>query len=213
MLYAIMNKIFDKMAITRAIRTLDWSATVRRGLVHRAAVAEVLLTDVRAGGNGVYLVAAQWPRAHCTFDRSGDGRHGPLMVAETLRQIGICLPTLYYGVTADEHFLIKDLAYRVDPDREPRAGYGATDLICRAVADDVLRHPKTGTVRGLRLTVAFQADGVGFAKAGGRARFLSADLYIQLRGRPDANPRVIGPLGERADPDELWECPAPPTSW
>src|SRR5690242_5986532 len=84
---------------------LSFSAAVPRALVHRRAVAEVLLTDWCTDGPGHHRVAAQWPRHHC-FYRVHDGRHDPLLVAETIRQTGILLSTTALDVPADHHVLM-----------------------------------------------------------------------------------------------------------
>src|ERR1700759_4802429 len=94
---------------------LSRSALVPRDLVHRIAPAGVLLTDVRWSGGDDFLAAAHWPRSHPTFDRTGEGRHNPLMVAETLRQLGLCVPLGFYGVGPDAHFLIERPALDLDP--------------------------------------------------------------------------------------------------
>ena len=50
----------------------SFSSTVPRELVHRRAISEVFMTDIRRIGEGRYLAAAQWPRLH-PFFRSGPG--------------------------------------------------------------------------------------------------------------------------------------------
>jgi 2-oxo-3-(phosphooxy)propyl 3-oxoalkanoate synthase len=109
---------------------LNRSALVAREFVHRLAPSQVLLTDVRATGRNEYRAAAQWPRAHPTFDRAGNGRHDPLMVAETLRQLGIYLPLRFYGVAADARLLIEELRFTLNPDTEPHARYAGTEITC-----------------------------------------------------------------------------------
>jgi 2-oxo-3-(phosphooxy)propyl 3-oxoalkanoate synthase len=114
---------------------LNRSALVAREFVHRLAPSQVLLTDVRATGPNEYRAAAQWPRAHPTFDRAGNGRHDPLMVAETLRQLGIYLPLRFYGVAADSRLLIEELRFTLNPDTEPHARYAGTEITCVVHAD------------------------------------------------------------------------------
>jgi hypothetical protein len=116
---------------------LNRSALVAREFVHRLAPSQVLLTDVRATGLDEYRAAAQWPRAHPTFDRAGNGRHDPLMVAETLRQLGIYLPLRFYGVAADARLLIEELRFTLNPDTEPHARYAGTEITCVVHADRV----------------------------------------------------------------------------
>ena len=114
---------------------LNRSALVAREFVHRLAPSQVLLTDVCATGRDEYRAAAQWPRAHPTFDRAGNGRHDPLMVAETLRQLGIYLPLRFYGVAADSRLLIEELRFTLNPDTEPHARYAGTEITCTVHAD------------------------------------------------------------------------------
>ena len=127
---------------------LNRSALVAREFVHRLAPSQVLLTDVCATGRDEYRAAAQWPRAHPTFDRAGNGRHDPLMVAETLRQLGIYLPLRFYGVAADSRLLIEELRFTLNPNTEPHARYAGTEITCvvhvdrgtPADAHDAARH-------------------------------------------------------------------------
>ncbi|MET8824627.1 ScbA/BarX family gamma-butyrolactone biosynthesis protein [Streptomyces sp. NPDC004608] len=165
----------------RRQQPLSWSRTVPREMVHRTSVAEVLLTDVRRIDENRFLAAACWPRSHPTFPLDGPSTHHPLMVAETLRQLGIYIPLRYFGVAPDARFLITDLFFTIDPALAPRAVRGASQVSCRVWADG-LRTERDGTATGLRLRVEFLAGPVVFARAGGGARFLSAPRYAALRG-------------------------------
>ncbi|MEV7084486.1 ScbA/BarX family gamma-butyrolactone biosynthesis protein [Streptomyces sp. NPDC093085] len=161
-------------------RPLSWSRTVAREWVHRASVAEVLLTDVRRARGDGFEAAASWPRSHPTFPRDGGELHSPLMVVETLRQLGICLPLRYFGVDPSASLVITDLHFAIDPAAEPRLLSGATRVTCRIVVDEV-RHDTEGAVAGLRLAVDYLAAGVCFARAGGGARFFAPERYAAVR--------------------------------
>ncbi|AXI76343.1 ScbA/BarX family gamma-butyrolactone biosynthesis protein [Peterkaempfera bronchialis] len=190
---------------SRRPRPLSWSRTVPRELVHRTSVAEVLLTDVRPQGPGRFLAAAQWPRSHPTFPHGGDDRHSPLMIAETLRQLGIYLPLRYYGVPPDAHLLITDLSFDLDPRAEPRAGHGATEVTCLIEVGGVRPAGGAGTPSGLRLRTRLLAGGRPFATAEGGARFLDAGQYTALRAaradRPTGPPGRTPPV--RPEPGRL----------
>lgn len=185
-------------------RPLNRSTPIARELVHRTALAEVLLTDVRPepGRAHTFTVAAQWARSHPTFDRAGDGRHNPLMVAETMRQLGICVPLQFYAVPADSHFLIEELHFAVDPAAEPRAQYGGSEITCRVEAEPLEaehRHDHAGAhginaektdahgftpkVQRLRLGLRYFAGGREFGQADGIARFLTPMAYETVRSR------------------------------
>ncbi|GGK00528.1 adhesin [Streptomyces camponoticapitis] len=161
---------------------LSWSRTVPRELVHRRSAAEVLLTDVRPGKRrGVFDAAASWPRSHPTFPRDGADLHSPLIVVETLRQLGIYLPLRHYAVPPESRLLITDLFFRIDPEREPRATSNSTDVTCRAQVTDI-RRGEDGTVTGLRTEISVRSGSGVFARAGGGARFLSPEQYAAIRG-------------------------------
>jgi 2-oxo-3-(phosphooxy)propyl 3-oxoalkanoate synthase len=161
------------------------SATLPRELVHRVSPAEVLLTDLRPAGEHAFAAAAFWPRSHPTFDRAGDGRHDPLMVAETLRELGICIPLQFYRVAPDAHFLIEDLSFDLDPGAEPRARHAGSEIVC-AVQADRIRPAGKVPPRSLHLAVEFTSAGARFARAEGTARILTPAAYAAIRGQRPA---------------------------
>ncbi|MEU3414923.1 MULTISPECIES: ScbA/BarX family gamma-butyrolactone biosynthesis protein [unclassified Streptomyces] len=162
-------------------RALSWSRTVPRELVHRASVAEVLLTDVLRVDETRFAAAACWSRSHPTFPVDGHAVHHPLMVVETLRQLGIFIPLRYFGLPVDTRMLITDVFFTTEPGAQPRASHGATQVTCR-VRVTGLRTGPDGATAGLRLHAEYLAGGTVFARAGGGARFLSAERYAALRG-------------------------------
>jgi hypothetical protein len=162
---------------------LSWSHTVAREMVHRTSVAEVLLTDVRPDRSGGFWAAASWPRSHPTFPRDGTDLHSPLILVETLRQVGIYVPLRYFGVPDSSHLLITDLYFAVESDAEPRATHGCTDVACQIAVSEVRRNTE-GAVTRMRLDVTFLAGGGRFARAGGGVRFLSERGYATVRESP-----------------------------
>jgi 2-oxo-3-(phosphooxy)propyl 3-oxoalkanoate synthase len=155
---------------------------VAHALVHRTSPAEVLLTDVVELAEGRFAAAAYWPRSHPTFDRPGDGRHSPLLVAETIRELGLYIPLAFYGAEDRAHFLIEELCFEIDPRTEPRAGYGGSEITCDIELDE--RRPSGQKApRAFRLRVDFSADSGPFATASGRARTLSEAAYAAVRRR------------------------------
>jgi hypothetical protein len=182
-------------------RSLSWSRTVERELVHRASVAEVLLTDVRpAPGEHEFDAAAVWSRSHVTFPRDGSGVHSPLILVETLRQLGIYIPLAFYSVSPTAPAVITDLAFDIDPSAEPRALSGPTKVSCRAAVSGVRRDGQ-GKVSGLRLEVLFLAGGTAFARARGGARFLAPERYAALAAAPAgvASAEAAAPHPTRTD--------------
>lgn len=162
---------------------LSRSRTVERELVHRTSLAEVLLTDVRRTDTpDVFAAAASWPRAHATFPRDGSQRHSPLILVETLRQLGLYIPLRFHTVPAACHAVITDLYFRLAAGSAPPAHSGATEVTCRARVSAV-RRTAEHRVCALRLDAVFTIHGLVFGQGGGGVRFLSEAQYRALRGR------------------------------
>ncbi|MEV0742602.1 ScbA/BarX family gamma-butyrolactone biosynthesis protein [Streptomyces sp. NPDC050549] len=165
-----------------AVPTLSWDRSVPRNLVHRKSIAEVLLTDGHALGDGRYLLAAQWSRSHTTFRPGSGDRHDPLLIAETLRQGCLYLCQRFLEVPGTSRSVIKTIGFRLDPATEPVVGYGATDVTCRARVYDVRRVEGLPHPVALSLRLELAAGDAEFGSAEGRARILAEDEYRGLRG-------------------------------
>ncbi|MGV4988452.1 ScbA/BarX family gamma-butyrolactone biosynthesis protein [Streptomyces sp. NRAIS4] len=92
------------------------TTTVPRELVHRAGIAEVMLTDWARVDDCHFTVAAQLPRRHGFF-ATVDGCHDSLLIAETIRQAGILLSHTEFGVPLGHQFLMWDLTIGIEPER------------------------------------------------------------------------------------------------
>jgi 2-oxo-3-(phosphooxy)propyl 3-oxoalkanoate synthase len=87
---------------TRSASALTTQRTIARRLVHRAALAEVFLTDFLSVDRNVFLAAAQLPPAHAYY---GDhtwrpGLYDPLVVFESVRQMLLCAMHLQHNADA-----------------------------------------------------------------------------------------------------------------
>jgi len=192
--------------------TLSWDSCVSRTLVHRKAVAEVLLTDARALPDGRYLLAAQWPRSYATSasgtgtgtsSRSGSGsgeRHDPMLAAETIRQVGLYICQRFLGAPSTSKPVIRSVGFQLDNSTEPVVGYGATDVLCRAEVHDVRHVDDLPWPVALNVRIQFSAAGREFGSAFGRVRVLSEEEYETFRG-PNA---AAGPV-----PDDVHWRPSP----
>ncbi|MFC8535827.1 ScbA/BarX family gamma-butyrolactone biosynthesis protein [Streptomyces sp. NPDC057249] len=94
-------------------RPLDYLQPVPRHMVHRAAVAEVFVTDSIRTGEDRFLVAAQWPRDHALYSPSSSGISDPLLLAETVRQSLVYLAHRFYGVPLTHRFVGSGTAFRI----------------------------------------------------------------------------------------------------
>lgn len=173
-----------------------------------ASASQVVLTDVRRAGGSPdeFRAAAHWPRTRPSFDRCapGTGRSDPLLVAETLRQLGIYLPLRCYGVAADSRVLIEELRFELDtPPPGPGTSYKGMEILCAATVDRGVRGVSAdgaGRLRNIGLKVRLSAAGREFARADGVARMLSPAAYRAVRNRrpdmsepEDARPTPVDP--------------------
>jgi 2-oxo-3-(phosphooxy)propyl 3-oxoalkanoate synthase len=100
-----------------ARQQLAFLQPIPRHMVHRAAVAEVFLTDAVAEGHDRFLVAAQWPRDHAVYHPDRGGRADPLLFAETIRQSLVYLAHQYYEVPLTHQFVGRDMDFAItEPD-------------------------------------------------------------------------------------------------
>lgn len=166
--------------------------TVPREFVHRAAVAEVLLTDWRPLGPASFALSAQWPRGHRFYTPIAGRWHDPLLAAETIRQAGLLVSHAEFGVPMDHRFVMSELSCTGDP-AALAAGYRPPELDLLLVCDDIRR--RGGALAGMSYDVVLLRD--GSVAAQGRAQFtcVSPAAYRRLRGerRADGPDRAAAP--------------------
>lgn len=194
---------------------LLFSATVARHLVHRRAVAEVLLTDWCQVDAGVFVCAAQWSRSHSLY-RIRHGRHDPLLLAETIRQVGLLLCHEAYRIPSEHRCVMDRMTYHVDPDGL-RAGSVPAEIVLMVRVQQSRRRTRWAT--GLRLDVEFLRDEVPIGRGAGGVRCLGPLLYQRIRSPqgppmtvqeqqpPSVPPREVGLL--EVDDVVLGQCHRP----
>ncbi|MGW7823520.1 ScbA/BarX family gamma-butyrolactone biosynthesis protein [Streptomyces puniciscabiei] len=176
------------------------TTTVPKEFVHRAAVAEVMLTSWKRRDDTHFTVTAQWPRAHSFFTPSEDGLHDPLIAAETVRQVGALLAHAEYGVPLGHHFLMWDLDIAVEP-RGLLVGEAPASLELAVTATDVKL--RGGNLAQLGYEATVLRGGVPIAR--GAASFSTATpaVYSRLRGRQDLGLIRALPLTAPASPQSV----------
>lgn len=174
-----------------AFRYPSLTTTVPKEFVHRASVAEVMLTDWARVDDDHFTVAAQWPRGH-SFFANVDGCHDPLMAAETIRQAGILLAHAEFGVPLGHHFVVADLSVNVRP-QHVRVDWTPASLELRVTCSEVRWRGKD--LAGLRISVEIHRDGSLAATGGGSLTTITPRVYQRLRAQhfpEDGRPKVIG---------------------
>ncbi|MEU8779700.1 ScbA/BarX family gamma-butyrolactone biosynthesis protein [Streptomyces sp. NPDC048606] len=156
------------------------TATVPKELVHRASVAEVLLTDWDRIGEDRFRVTAQWPRSHSFYTPLEGGFHDPLLCGETIRQIGSLLAHAEYGVPFGHHFLWWDVSLSVHPEHlqvRPTPASLDIDVHCTEVKR------RGGSLSGLTYEAVVHREGHVVAR--GRLSYTCTSPAVYQRLRPD----------------------------
>ncbi|WP_184349825.1 ScbA/BarX family gamma-butyrolactone biosynthesis protein [Streptomyces olivoverticillatus] len=173
------------------------TTTVPREYVHRAAVAEVLLTGWRRQAEDRFRVTAQWPRGHSFFTPLQGLRHDPMLVAETVRQIGSLLAHAEFDVPLGYQFLMWHLDYSVVAERLV-LGDAPAELELDVVCSHVRR--RGGMLAAMRYEVVIRRDGEVAATGSASYTCTSPEVYRRLRGPlPPGPPAPLGaPVPPRA---------------
>ncbi|MEU9109782.1 ScbA/BarX family gamma-butyrolactone biosynthesis protein [Streptomyces xanthophaeus] len=155
------------------------TATVPKELVHRAAVAEVMLTDWERQDDIHFRVAAQWPRSHSFFTPVDGEHHDPLMAVETIRQVGSLLGHAEFGIPFGQHFLLHDLSVKVHPEQlQVRQTPASLDI--EVTCTEVKR--RGSALVAMCYETAVRRDGM--LAATGRASYSCASPTVYRRLRP-----------------------------
>ncbi|MEU9188930.1 ScbA/BarX family gamma-butyrolactone biosynthesis protein [Streptomyces sp. NPDC048484] len=161
-------------------RYASLTTTVPKELVHRAAVAEVLLTGWERLDDTLFAVAAQWPRSHSFFTPVNGTHYDPLMVAETIRQVGSLIAHAEFDVPLGHQFLMRDLEVAVHPQHLRVEGIPAS-LDIEITYTDV-KQRRHGHAGAHYETVIRRA---GHVVAVGSATYtcVTPEIYQRVRGR------------------------------
>ncbi|MFB0631829.1 ScbA/BarX family gamma-butyrolactone biosynthesis protein [Streptomyces sp. AB3(2024)] len=163
----------------RGNRFTSLTSTVPKELVHRASVAEVLLTDWERVDHSRFAVSAQWPRSHSFFTPIAGTYHDPLMCVETIRQIGSLLGHAEFGVPFGQHFLLWDLSVTVVPEHLQVSRTPASldiDVSCTEV------RRRNGDLGGLNYEAVVHR--AGHVVATGRVSYTCTTPAVYRRIRP-----------------------------
>lgn len=171
---------------------LSWQRTVDRALVHRNAIAEVLLTDIVQLDRTSFEVAAQWSRSHRVYRPDDDGRHDPMLLVETVRQTGLALSHFGFGVPFDFKSVMHDVGFQTLPDTEPRALHAATNVTIQVQCENVVM--RGDQLRSMTVVLAMSADGIHFATGSGSLSWLSERTFQALRSRNGGPPPTVAAM-------------------
>jgi hypothetical protein len=180
-----MNLVADPTTASElppAAETLRFDATVPRGLVHRAAVAETFLTDAVEAGEDRYLVAAHLPRSHTLYNDGPPRHHDLLLLTEVVRQAATLLSHRFYGVAPGFVFPLRRARIEIDDIEGLATAHAACDMVADVRIVDQQRHG--GALSRMALEAELVVGGRHIGSAGGAMHFVSPAGYRTLRGTP-----------------------------
>ncbi|MGC5170969.1 AfsA-related hotdog domain-containing protein [Microbacterium sp. DT81.1] len=184
----------------------SYNRTIHRDLVHRASVAEVFVTGLRATDDGRHEAAIQLPRSHAYFGdhteswlRSGD----LLLLQEAFRQSGMAVMHRFHGLPTSTAFLLRTLEIEDVAQTPWRRDPSPARLVC----DVSLVRPFLAGDRlvGGLVAMALSRDGAPGAKAQYSFSGTTRGQWEALRASAreglglTGEPRALPP-GERASP-------------
>ncbi|MDQ1050294.1 AfsA-related hotdog domain-containing protein [Streptomyces sp. V4I2] len=180
---------------------LRYDSTVPRATVHRAAIAEVFLTDARPVPDQpeTYEVAAQLPRAHIMGEQSEN--HDFLLLVEVLRQGGLFLAHIYEKVGLDEAFIFRDLQIQMLDLSAVRTGNRPARVVCSFAV--IPQRKRNGRVQAIDFSGVLTVEGKDALRFSGGLAFFNRKVYDALRVRRRASlAGVLGmlPVHVAADP-------------
>ncbi|MFE3033988.1 ScbA/BarX family gamma-butyrolactone biosynthesis protein [Streptomyces canus] len=198
------------------------TATVPREFVHRAAVAEILLTGWSRTDTDRFTITAQWPRVHQLHVSPDRSAYEPLLVAETVRQCGALLAHAEYEVPLGHQFVLQEL--RVDTRPEHLAvGAAPAEPVIDITVVEVRR--RAGRPAALRYDAAVRLGGERVATGHIAVSWTNESVYRRLRGgrtadvgalrlpRPLPPPLPAGTVGRALAADVLLSPAARPGRW
>ncbi|MFI6093669.1 ScbA/BarX family gamma-butyrolactone biosynthesis protein [Streptomyces sp. NPDC051218] len=176
------------------------TSTVPKELVHRAAVAEVLLTGWERHDESRFTVTAQWPRGHSFFTPINGSHYDPLMATETIRQVGSLLAHAEFQVPLGHQFLMRDLEVAVDPQYLALEGVPAS-LELEVTYTEVKQRRNTHTAA--RYEAVIRRDGHIVATGGAAYTCVGPEIYQRLRGSKLSSDRPLLRLTAPVSPQSV----------
>ncbi|MCX4765703.1 ScbA/BarX family gamma-butyrolactone biosynthesis protein [Streptomyces sp. NBC_01275] len=171
--------------------TSSLTATVPRQFVHRASVAETLLTGWKRTGNDRFSIQAQWPRGHGLHVSPDWSAYDPLLVVETIRQAGTLIAHTEYGVPLDHQFVLQEFQVVTVEGRLSVGPLPAESDVDLVFADVQYRGRRLG---GARYTARVLRDGDLVATADVAFTCVSPPVYRRLRDGRTAESVAVVPL-------------------
>lgn len=163
---------------------LSFDRAVPRELVHKAAIEQVLLTDVKRVGDEGFAFAGQLPRAHRLFNDTLHGLHDTMTLLEAARQGVVVGVHALTGLPRERQFVLGEVTMSVHDLDALRVGPEPARLTSRSATSD-WRYVK-GQLVSLRIGGDLYVDGRPALAIAGMGGFMDDRLYRFIRRRQRA---------------------------
>lgn len=178
-LYELSTRVPGEPGTAVVDASLKFLQPVSRQLVHRAAVAEVFITDALQVSEGRFLVGAQWPRDHALYYPDAQGMSDPLLLTETVRQALVYLAHEYCGIPLGHRFVGSDTYFEITDHEALLVGDTPLHLTLDARWSWVANRPPRRF--GMRVDAVVSVAGRECARAGLSVYAVDERLYQRLR--------------------------------
>ncbi|MCX5399743.1 ScbA/BarX family gamma-butyrolactone biosynthesis protein [Streptomyces sp. NBC_00102] len=171
---------------------------VRPADAHRVQPDDVLIRGYHRLAENTYTLDVDWAGRHVFFEPALGSVHHHMLVAQTLRQIGLSLAHTEFGISSAYQFLMSGMRYSVDPRHRTDRAPVRAEAVCTV----------TGR-RGMRIAISLEQRGRVFVTSESGFSWVSDRVYRRLRGpflaaRPGVMPSPVGgALTGRGAADEV----------
>ncbi|WLQ38416.1 ScbA/BarX family gamma-butyrolactone biosynthesis protein (plasmid) [Streptomyces castrisilvae] len=197
-LYGLSTRVPGEPGTAVVDTSLKFLQPVSRQLVHRAAVAEVFITDALPVSESRFLVGAQWPRDHALYYPDAQGVSDPLLLTETVRQALVYLGHEYCGIPLGHRFVGSDTHFEITDHEALAVGDTPLHVTLDVQWSWVANRPPRRF--GMQVDVVVSVAGRACARAGLSVYAVDERLYRRLRWRGNEEPGGGGavPAGHTA---------------
>lgn len=171
---------------------------IRPADAHRVQPDDVLIRDRHRLAENTYTLDIDWAGRHVFFEPALGSVHHHMLIAQTLRQIGLSLAHTEFEISSAHQFLMSGMSYAADPRRRTDRSPVRAEAVC------------TWTGRnGIRIAITLEQHGAVFVTSESGFSWVSDRVYRRLRGpflsaRPGVMPSPVGrTLVGRSAADEV----------
>ncbi|WP_405457139.1 hypothetical protein OG786_09260 [Streptomyces sp. NBC_00101] len=176
---------------------------------HRVQAEDVLIRGVRRLVENTYALDVDWAGRHVFFEPALGSVHHHMLIAQTLRQIGLSLAHTEFAISSAHQFLMSGMAYSAHPGRATDRSPVRAEAVC------------TWTGRNsLRMAITLEQRGEVVVRSESGFSWVSDRVYRRLRGafltaRPGAMPVPVeaARAGRRAADEVVLGASDRPHHW